>query len=466
MVYNAERQVWEGNRQALKAFDRPEPSRIGLVTNLGRANVPQVRRVRRLRSCPRSNAKTVAASFVSLSNARQVIGDMVYDPDLMVWHGNEADAARFRGLDVAPSAPAAAPATRTSPPCARRCARRCARARLGQCLTPSAFSSHLFPLQCASDPQRVFARCGGRPATARCRARAQREHERVAAVAPLRARASHADSRGTMRQTPSRVRRVRRANTGLFMQPRSPSSSWTTQPRDSAHTALPMYTARPPCTFTGSIARLHKEVNAGTPYTSSGTMATLAAAAAGAGARPAAAPAGFFFSASFSFSSSISATIFSMLATSIICDQTRVGRGRERRAKRGFGCFARRSGQCAVHPTSNGGRGDAYLDGHAALHDRDLDVLGARLHDLATRTCHRAHTIVRPRPDDLVEAWRRSTGAALPRGGTGWQGARSPPCSCPRRSFSPRTRAPFASCGPRRWPNRKKNRGRGIEQEV
>ena len=57
----------------------------------------------------------VAASFVSLSNARQVIGDMVYDPDLMVWHGNEADAARFRGLDVAPSAPAAAPATRTCP---------------------------------------------------------------------------------------------------------------------------------------------------------------------------------------------------------------------------------------------------------------------------------------------------------------------------------------------------------------
>ena len=43
MVYNAERHVWEGNRQALKAFDRPEPSRIGLVTNLGRANVPQVR---------------------------------------------------------------------------------------------------------------------------------------------------------------------------------------------------------------------------------------------------------------------------------------------------------------------------------------------------------------------------------------------------------------------------------------
>jgi hypothetical protein len=42
MVYDPDRQVWEGNRAALSAFERPDAPAIALIANLGRANVPQV----------------------------------------------------------------------------------------------------------------------------------------------------------------------------------------------------------------------------------------------------------------------------------------------------------------------------------------------------------------------------------------------------------------------------------------
>ena len=82
MVYDAIQKRWVGNEDAVAGFDRAaEPTRMGLISNLGRANVPQV------------------------------VGEMVYDPEQMVWLGNEADAARFPDVAIPRTADALRPGT-------------------------------------------------------------------------------------------------------------------------------------------------------------------------------------------------------------------------------------------------------------------------------------------------------------------------------------------------------------------